>query len=67
MTSEGLGEMFEGDSADKCGGNFFSHVDGGTSEPWSPIGVSGNFLLMFSCKLSVIIVFIYEQLDNNIL
>ena len=22
MTSEGLGEMFEGDSADMCGGNF---------------------------------------------
>jgi hypothetical protein len=31
MTSEGLGEMFEGDSADKCAGKISAHVDGGPS------------------------------------
>ena len=32
MTSEGLGEMFEGDSADTCAGKFpLSSVDGGPS------------------------------------
>ena len=30
MTSEGLGEMFEGDSADMCG-TCVARVDGGTS------------------------------------
>ena len=28
MTSEGLGDMFEGDSADMCAEFFFAHVDG---------------------------------------
>ena len=31
MTSEGLGVMFEGDSADMCAGKFTASVDGGPS------------------------------------
>ena len=31
MSSEGLGEMFGGDSADTCAGKFSPHVDGGLS------------------------------------
>ena len=50
MTSEGLGEMFEGDSADKCGGKFPLMSMGGRAEgpvcadpgERTPIGVSGN-------------------------
>ena len=52
MTSEGLGEMFEGDSADTCAGNFPLVSMGGITEglAWAdpgartPIGASGNFL-----------------------
>ena len=33
MTSEGLGEVFKGDSADMCAGKFPARVDGGTSGP----------------------------------
>ena len=51
MTSEGLGEMFEGDSADMCGGKFPLLSMGGQAEGlgWAdpgartPIGASGNF------------------------
>ena len=49
MTSEGLGEMIEGDSADTCAGKFpltSMGADGGSRVriPGSedPIGVSGN-------------------------
>ena len=50
MTSEGLGEIFEGDSAD-----MFAHVDVGlsggssVSRPGSedPIGVSGIFKVLY--------------------
>ena len=53
MTSEGLGEMFEGDSADTCGGKFPLTSMGGRAEGLAcadpgartPIGVSGNFFL----------------------
>ena len=49
MTSEGLGEMFEGDSADMCGGRFPLVSMGGRAEglacadlgPRTPIGASG--------------------------
>ena len=55
MTSEGLGEMFEGDSADKCGGKFTYMSMGGRAEGLAfadpgartPIGVSGHFSLVF--------------------
>ena len=51
MTSEGLGEMFEGDSADKCAGKFPLVSMGGQAEGLAcadlgartPIGASGNF------------------------
>ena len=50
MTSEGLGEMFEGDSADTCAGKFPLTLMGGRAEglvcadpvAWTPIGLSGN-------------------------
>ena len=55
MTSEGLGEMFEGESADTCGGKFQLMSIGGRAEGLAcadpgertPIGVSGNFYLVF--------------------
>ena len=51
MTSEGLGEMFEGDSADKCAGKFPLVLMGGRAEVLAcadlgertPIGAIGNF------------------------
>ena len=50
MTSEGLGEMFEGDSADTCAGKFPLGSMGGRAEGLAyanpgartPIGTSGN-------------------------
>ena len=50
MTSEGLGEMFKGDSADTCGGKFPLMSMGGRAvglacaDPGvrTPISVSGN-------------------------
>ena len=52
MTSEGLGEMFEGDSADMCTGKFPLVSMGGRADgvqcadpgAKTPIGASGNFL-----------------------
>ena len=52
MISEGLGEMFEGDSADMCGGKFSLMSMRGRAEGLAytdpeartPIGVSGNFM-----------------------
>jgi hypothetical protein len=57
MTSEGLGDMFEGDSADTCAEKFPLMSMGGQAEclacadlgTRTPIGVSGNlFELLFS-------------------
>jgi hypothetical protein len=57
MTSEGLGEMFEGDSADTCAGKFPLVSMGGQTEGLvcadpgvrTPIGASGiPFLLLLS-------------------
>ena len=50
MTSERLGEMFKGDSADMCAGKFPLVLMGGRADPSSvriqgartPIGASGN-------------------------
>ena len=55
MTSEGLGEMFEGDSADTCDGKFPLMSMGGRAEGLAcrdpgartPIGVSGIFSSFF--------------------
>ena len=52
MTSEGLGEMFEGDSADICARKFPHVLIGGRVEGLAcadpvartPIGASGNYL-----------------------
>ena len=51
MTSEGLGEMFEGDSAEMCAGKFPLMSMGGRAEGLecadpgarTPIGLSGIF------------------------
>ena len=55
MTSEGLGEMFEGDSADMYAGKFPLVSMGGRAEGLTcadqgvrtPIGASGNFTTFF--------------------
>ena len=55
MTSEGLGEMFEGDSADMCAGKFPLVSMGGRAEGLAcadpgartPIGASGIILIRF--------------------
>ena len=62
MTSEGLGEMFEGDYADMCGGKFSLVSMGGRAEGLAcadsvartPIGASGNFLLVNNSDIIVI-------------
>ena len=61
MTSEGLGEMFEGDSADTCAGKFPLVSMGGRAEGLAcadlgvrtPIGASGNLLKGFLIKRNV--------------
>ena len=64
MTSEGLGEMFEGDYADMCAGKFPLVSMGGRAEGLAcadpgartPIGASGNFLYFWkrvSCVGSI--------------
>ena len=53
MTSEGLGEMFEGDSADTCAGVNWGRAEGlacTDPEARTPIGASGNSLI-FTCML----------------
>ena len=58
MTSEGLGEMFEGDSADTCAGKFQLVSMGGRAEGLAcadpgvrtPIGASG-IVLNFLCRI----------------
>jgi hypothetical protein len=55
MTSEGLGNTFEGDSADMCAGKFPQVSMGGQAEGLAcadpgartPIGASGNFGIVF--------------------
>ena len=59
MTSEGLGEMFEGDSADTSGGKFPLVSMGGRAEGLAcadpgartPIGASGNYIILFTFVL----------------
>ena len=56
MTSEGLGEMFEGDSADMCAVKFLLESMGGRAEGLAcvdpgartPIGASGNFQVVIN-------------------
>ena len=60
MTSEGLGEMFEGDSADMCAGKFplvsmggqaegLACVDPGARTPIGASGILSSFVSMFCC------------------
>ena len=59
MSSEGLGEMFEGDSADMCAGKFSLTSMGGRAEGLActdreartPIGVSGNYECRFLARI----------------
>ena len=52
MTSEGLGEMFEGDSADMCAGQFPLTLMGGRADglacadpgAMTPSGASGDYI-----------------------
>ena len=61
MTSEGLGEMFEGDSADTCANKFLLVSMGGRKEglkcvdpgATTPISASGNFASYFSFAISL--------------
>ena len=61
MTSKGLGEMFNGDSADMCAGKFPLVSMGGRAEGLActdpgartPIGASGNFLESLCTYFSV--------------
>ena len=73
MTSEGLGEMFEGDSADMCAEKFPLMLMGGRAEvlayadpgPRTPVGFSGNFAL-FPKIISVLITFeTFNTLTNT--
>ena len=58
MTSEGLGKMFEGNSADMCAGKFPLVSMGGRAKGLAcadtgartPIGAIGNFLCLFDDK-----------------
>ena len=60
MTFEGLGEMFEGDSADTIGGKFPLMLMGGQAESLAcakpeartPIGMSGNLISKHNFLLS---------------
>ena len=62
MTSEGLGEMFEGDSADTCTGKFPLKLMGGQAKGLAcadpgartPIGVSGNLTIKIKAKKNAI-------------
>ena len=56
MTSEGLGEMFRGDSAETCAEKFLLVSIGGRAEGLAcadpgartPIGASGNYLVFLN-------------------
>ena len=53
MTSEGLGEMFEGDSADMCAGKFPLVLMGGRAEGLA-CADPGRFLGVFSFFLKIL-------------
>ena len=75
MTSEGLGEMFEGDSADMCAGKFPLVLMGGPAEGLAcadpgartPIGASGIFYTFHVAKNAVIKFSLLETLKSLIL
>ena len=59
MTSEGLGEMFEGDSAETYAGTFPLKLMGGRAEGLAcaepgartPIGMSGTLVILLWCRI----------------
>ena len=71
MTSEGLGEMFEGDSADKCAGKFplvliwaerrVSRAQ--TRERGPPSALAEIFLLFSACESQIIFVTVSTDKD----
>ena len=66
MTSEGLGEMFEGDSADTCTGKFLLMSMGGQAEGLAcadpeartPISMSGNIVSFYQIFFNFPLVFL---------
>jgi hypothetical protein len=67
MTSEGLGDVFEGDSADTCGGKCWLMLMGGRAEGLACAvpGASGNFyfflyqvILLFSQQKAFTIIIV---------
>ena len=68
MTSEGLGEMFEGDSADTCGGKFPLTSIGGQAEglacadPGSrtPIGASGISRVTNNIHTKILKIYVFQ-------
>ena len=74
MTSEGLGEIFEGDSADTCAGKLTLMSMGSQAEGLAcadpgartPIGVSGNVIFTFECDINVSQSVIYRDLRVHI-
>ena len=72
MTFKGMGEMFEGDSADTCAGKFTLVSMGDQAEGLTcadpgartPIGVSGNFLLFSLMKPVVCLSVCKSEMEN---
>ena len=77
MTSKGLGEMFDGDSADMCAGKFLLMSMGGPSEGLAcadpgertPISVSGNLKQPILHQLSYLLFHneCHQTFDRSIL
>ena len=72
MTSEGLGEMFEGDSADTCAGKFLLVSMGGRADGLAcadpgartPIGASGNLSYKELLPLHVPVPILVQVLED---
>ena len=70
MTSEGLGEMFEGDSADMCAGKFPLVSMGGQVEGLAcadpvartPIVDSGFFFIMLSLSFFMFLISVHVKI-----
>ena len=75
MTSERLGEMFKGDSADTYSEKFPLVSKGGRVDPSSvrrwgartPIGVSGNLDIILQTKCPLSLFSKYKKIKENVL
>ena len=75
MTSEGLGEIFEGDSADMCAGKFPLVSMGGRAEGLActdpgartPIGASGNLPIFFKYASNICFYILLEFVRKKII